>query len=91
MAFDYAARSLTVTDTFASESLGGHYRSGFIYNTGGTACTVYINQSSAVSTKAIAIPAGLQWSLDPISDGTIYSFGHKVASGSTTISYEFHN
>lgn len=91
MAFDQAARSLTVTDTFASESLGGHFRSGYIYNTGGTACTIYINQSSAVSTKALAIPAGLQWYCDPLIEGTIFSFGHKVASGTTTISYEFHN
>lgn len=91
MAFEQAAKTITVTDTFASESLGGHFRTGYIYNTGATPCTVYINQSSAVAGKALKIPAGLQWYTDPITDGTIYSFGHKTASGSTTLDYEFHN
>lgn len=91
MAFEHASATASVTDTLATVNLGGFFRSGFIYNNGSTAATVYINSSSAVATIALAIPAGLTVSWDKIESGTISSFSHKTASSTTTLIYNFYN
>lgn len=85
------AGTVSVTDTAASQSLGGSFKNGYILNAGSVTAIVYPNLSAVDATQAIYIPAGAAVDFEDIEIGAIQSFLHKTASSTTTLYYNFQN